>query len=149
MLTDGKVEQAVLDASPTDIPMATIASEAGNGRKIRLGTYLDVGILPSHRERQPREYRTREDPLESFWPEIEELLKGDSRLRPFALLNWLKQKYNSPAETKASCWSPIRFDGRWSGEFSGGNCSTGCNRKSNFTTGSSSGRRDRFRLRRL
>lgn len=59
--------------------------------------YRDEGILPSQRTRPPRDYRTRQDPLEPFWPEIEELLRRDPQLRPFALLDWLKQKYNPPA----------------------------------------------------
>jgi transposase len=59
--------------------------------------YRDEGVLPSQRTRQPRAYRTRQDPLEPFWPEIEELLREDAQLRPFALLDWLKQKYNPPA----------------------------------------------------
>ncbi|MCL4207197.1 MAG: winged helix-turn-helix domain-containing protein, partial [Pirellulaceae bacterium] len=58
--------------------------------------YRDAGILPSQQPHQPREYRTRLDPLEPYWPEIEELLHRDPQLRPFALLDWLKQKYNPP-----------------------------------------------------
>ena len=58
--------------------------------------YRDAGILPSQQPQQPREYRTRPDPLEPYWPEIEELLHRDPQLRPFALLDWLKQKYNPP-----------------------------------------------------
>jgi hypothetical protein len=78
-------------------------SVADIARRLKMGQrtirdYRDADILPSQRERHPRDYRTREDPLESFWPEIEELLKEDPRLRPFALLDWLKQKYNPPAE---------------------------------------------------
>ena len=56
--------------------------------------YREGGRLPSQRPRAPRDYRTRKDPLEPFWPEIEELLRQDPQLRPFALLDWLKQKYN-------------------------------------------------------
>ena len=58
--------------------------------------YRDAGILPSQQPRQRREYRTRRDPLEPYWSEVEELLREDSQLRPFALLDWLKQKYNPP-----------------------------------------------------
>jgi hypothetical protein len=74
-------------------------SVAAVARRLKMGertirNYRDAGVLPSQRERQPREYRTRKDPLEEFWPEIEKLLEEDSDLRPFALLDWLKQKYN-------------------------------------------------------
>ena len=58
--------------------------------------YRDQGTLPSQQPRPPRTYRTRTDPLEAFWPEIEEFLENDPRLRPVALLDWLKQKYNAP-----------------------------------------------------
>jgi len=78
-------------------PVAQIAGRLKMGERT-IRKYRDSGILPSQRERRSRDYRTRKDPLEPFWPEVEELLKGDSRLRPFALLDWLKQKYNSPAE---------------------------------------------------
>ena len=78
-------------------PVAQIARRLRMGRKT-IRKYRDSGMLPSQQKRRPRDYRTRKDPLESFWPEIEELLKEDPRLRPFALLDWLKQKYNSPAE---------------------------------------------------
>jgi len=77
-------------------PVAQIAGRLKMGERT-IRKYRDSGILPSQQERQPRDYRTREDPLEPFWPEIEELLEGDARLRPFALLDWLKQKYNPPA----------------------------------------------------
>ena len=78
-------------------PVAQIARRLEMGERT-IRKYRDGGMLPSQQERRPRDYRTREDPLEPFWPEIEELLKGDPRLRPFALLDWLKQKYNPPAE---------------------------------------------------
>lgn len=58
--------------------------------------YRDADSLPSQIERPVRTYRTRPDPLEEFWPEIEERLQHDRRLKPYALLDWLKQKYNSP-----------------------------------------------------
>jgi len=78
-------------------------SVAEIARRLKMGErtirkYRDGGILPSQQKRRPRDYRTREDPLEPFWPEVEELLKGDPQLRPFALLDWLKQKYNPPAD---------------------------------------------------
>ena len=46
--------------------------------------YRDKDLLPSQVERTPRTHRTRVDPLEAFWPEVE------------ALLGWLQQKYNQP-----------------------------------------------------
>ena len=58
--------------------------------------YRDAGQLPSQIKRPARTYRTRQDPLEEYWSEIEERLEQDSRLKPYAILDWLKQKYNSP-----------------------------------------------------
>ena len=58
--------------------------------------YRDAGQLPSQIERPERSYRTRQDPLAEFWSEIEALLQQDSRLKPYAILDWLKQKHNPP-----------------------------------------------------
>ncbi len=58
--------------------------------------YRDADQLPSQMERPERTYRTRPDPLSDFWAEIESLLEGDSKLKPYAILDWLKQKYNPP-----------------------------------------------------
>ena len=58
--------------------------------------YRDKNLLPSQIQRPRRDYRTRLDPLDRFWPEIEKLLESDRRLKPYAILQWLQQKYNSP-----------------------------------------------------
>jgi hypothetical protein len=57
--------------------------------------YRDSEQLPSQVQRPPRNYRTRQDPLSEYWSEIEELLQQDCQLKPYAILDWLKQKYNS------------------------------------------------------
>ena len=57
-------------------------------------TYRDVDLLPSQVERAPRTHRTRVDPLEAYWPEVEALLESDPRLKPITLLGWLQQKHN-------------------------------------------------------
>ena len=58
--------------------------------------YRDLDQLPSQLDRPQRNYRTRQDPLEKFWEEIETRLQQDPKLKPYAILDWLKQKYNSP-----------------------------------------------------
>lgn len=58
--------------------------------------YRQADLLPSQIERPERSYRTRQDPLAEFWSEIEALLQQDSRLKPYAILDWLKQKHNPP-----------------------------------------------------
>jgi len=69
--------------------------------------YRDADQLPSQIKRAERSYRTREDPLAEFWDEIEAFLQQDSRLKPYAILDWLKQKYNPP-EGKSRVSDSIR-----------------------------------------
>jgi hypothetical protein len=76
-------------------------SVASIARRLKMGEktvrkYRDAEQLPSQIERAERSYRTREDPLSEFWDEIEALLQNDHRLKPYAILDWLKQKYNPP-----------------------------------------------------
>lgn len=76
-------------------------SVAGIARRLKMSgktvrKYRAADLLPSQMEPPKRTYRTRPDPLEEFWAEIEERLEHDSRLKPYAILDWLKQKYNSP-----------------------------------------------------
>ena len=68
----------------------------------------DKGILLSQEPRPPRTYRTRPDSLEAYWPEIEALLDADPRLKPVALLEWLKQKYNDSETGEAPITDSIR-----------------------------------------
>lgn len=87
-------------------------SVAGTARRLKMSEktirkYRGAGLLPSQIERPQRTYRTRPDPLEEFWAEIEERLEHDSRLKPYAILDWLKQKYNSP-EGEARVTDSIR-----------------------------------------
>jgi len=78
-------------------------SVARVARRLKMGEktvrkYRDADRLPSQIERPERTYRTREDPLAEFWSEIAALLEQDPRLKPYAILDWLKQKYNSPED---------------------------------------------------
>ena len=76
-------------------------SVAAIARKLKMSEktirkYRETQQLPSQVERPPRTYRTRPDPLGDFWEEIEALLEQDPHLKPYAILDWLKQKYNPP-----------------------------------------------------
>jgi len=76
-------------------------SVASIARRLRMGEktirkYREANRLPSQIEQPVRTYRTREDPLAEFWDEIAERLAKESRLKPYAILDWLKQKYNPP-----------------------------------------------------
>ena len=75
-------------------------SVAGIARRLEMSEktvrkYRDANQLPSQIERPERAYRTRQDPLADFWSEIEAYLQQDSQLKPYAILDWLKQKYNA------------------------------------------------------
>ena len=77
-------------------------SVAGIARRLKMSEktvrkYRDADRLPSQIERPQRSYRTRQDPLVEFWDEVEALLQGDPQLKPYAILDWLQQKYNAPA----------------------------------------------------
>ena len=78
-----------------------VESVASVSRRLKMSQktvrkYRDAGRLPSQVERPERTCRTRPDPLAEFWSEIESLLQQDSQLKPYAILGWLKQKYNPP-----------------------------------------------------
>ena len=77
-------------------------SVVGIARKLQMSEktirkYRGDGRIPSQLDSTPRTYRTRQDPLETFWTEIQQRLEQDSRLKPYALLDWLKQKHNPTA----------------------------------------------------
>ena len=55
--------------------------------------YRDGDGLPSQRKKSVRTYRTRVDPFESVWPEVEQQLEAEPRLKAKAILEWLQQKY--------------------------------------------------------
>ncbi len=54
--------------------------------------YLDDAV-PLHKDNQPRTYRTRKDPIEPFWPEIQAMLDQDKELKPYAIFEYLKDKH--------------------------------------------------------
>ena len=72
-------------------PLATAAAKAGmsepTARKWR-----DRGQLPSESQSQ-RNWRTRPDPFEALWPEVEQLLTADPGLQAKAVLEELQQRH--------------------------------------------------------
>ncbi len=94
MLTDQKAGQ-MFTMLRNGCSLATIARKLQMAKKT-IRKYRDKNALPSQTPRQPRTYRTRLDPLDRYWPEVEERLLGEPRLKPFAILTYLQQKYNSP-----------------------------------------------------
>lgn len=55
-------------------------------------TYRDDPRLPSARK-QPRDYRTRVDPFEEVWEEVEVRLKAEPKLKAKTLFEWLRARY--------------------------------------------------------
>jgi len=64
-----------------------------NSRKT-VRKYEQLGKLPSE-VKKPREYRTRRDPFEEDWVEVEGLLKKAPELEAKTLFDWLSEKYPS------------------------------------------------------
>ena len=58
-------------------PVAQIARRLEDGRKNNQEVIAIAAYFPANGSGNHADYRTREDPLEPFWPEIEELLKED------------------------------------------------------------------------
>jgi len=54
--------------------------------------YRDSGELPSVRN-SPRNWRTRLDPFAEVWPEVQERLEAEPRLRAVTLFDWLHDRY--------------------------------------------------------
>ena len=94
MITDVRASQVFLLLHEAE-SVASIARRLKMSAKT-VRKYRDADQLPSQIERAERSYRTREDPLTEFWDEITALLERDPRLKPYAILDWLKQKYNPP-----------------------------------------------------
>ena len=90
-----------------NVAVAQIAKTLKMGERT-IRKYRDRGQLPSQQQRPPRTDRTRTDPLAPYWGEIEAFLEADSRLKPMALLDWLKQKYNDPETGEGPIRDSIR-----------------------------------------
>ena len=66
------------------------ALKAGLARKTAR-KYVSGRRLPSELT-QPRTYRTREDPFDEVWPDVEALLEGDPSLQARTLFDWLQRE---------------------------------------------------------
>ena len=101
MITDVRASQMFLLLHEAE-SVASIARRLKMSEKT-VRKYREADQLPSQIKRPRRAYRTRQDPLAEFWSEIEGLLQQDRRVKPYAILDWLKQKYNLPdAEPRIS-----------------------------------------------
>ncbi len=76
------------------------ALKAGMARKTAR-KYLSGRRLPSE-VTQPRTYRTREDPFDEVWPDVEALLEADPALQSRTLFDWLQRERPHPQSTATS-----------------------------------------------
>ena len=73
------------------MPLSLAALKAGmdvkTARRYRRLNKLPKDVAPSH------DWRTREDPFASVWPEVHEQLTLNARLRAKTLFQWLQRRY--------------------------------------------------------
>jgi len=90
MITDGQARKLRRLLSRGE-SLAAAARKTGmdekTGRK-----YRDSEGLPSMRNAR-RTWRTRVDPFAEVWPEVQERLQAEPRLRAFTLFGWLQARY--------------------------------------------------------
>ena len=55
--------------------------------------YTDGNVVPKRATQ--RDYRTRTAPLDAFWPEIKALLENDPKIKPYAILEFMLDKYKT------------------------------------------------------
>ena len=90
MTTDAQV-RLLMRMIKQGLPLMTAAAKAGMSE----GTarkYRRVGKLPSEL-RVAHTWRTREDPFEAVWPEVEELLEADAGLQAKTVFEELGRRY--------------------------------------------------------
>lgn len=85
--------------------------DRATGRK-----YLRIGKIPSELAQKVRTWKTRKNPFEEDWPEVEEMLDGAPELEAKALFEWLvnkkKGKYQEGQvrtfQRHVKCWRAMR-----------------------------------------
>jgi len=89
MVTDGRVKELrrLLGMGRTLIDSARMAEMSEKTAR----KYRDDDILPSQQTSE-RTYRTRIDPFEDVWPEVQLRLESEPRLRAKTLFEWLQQQ---------------------------------------------------------
>lgn len=73
------------------VELGVASAKAGMTRQTG-AKYQRVGRVPSELK-QPRIWRTREDPFRVVWPEVECLLRGDAGLQARTIFEWLVEKH--------------------------------------------------------
>jgi len=90
MVTDQQVRllMMAINEGKTQI---TAAAKAGMSERTAR-KYIKSGRYPSETKRD-RKYRTRKDPFEDIWPEVEEFLAENAGLEGKALFEYIQRKY--------------------------------------------------------
>jgi hypothetical protein len=89
--TDEQVRRLMKLSREKNLPLVTAAAKAGMGEKAAR-KYLRYGLLPSQMK-EPRDWRTREDPFISVWPEAEALIKEEPNLEALTVFRELQRRY--------------------------------------------------------
>lgn len=90
MVTDAQVRKLMSELSK-GASLEKAAMKAGMDRKTAR-KYRDLGAVPSEEPPAPRTWRTRADPFEETWPEIEARLEAAPGLEAKALLDHLVEE---------------------------------------------------------
>ena len=87
-VTDQQVRKLLMEYQKTGV-IGTAAMKAGMDRKTAAG-YVECGQLPPERMTE-RNWRTKPDPFEGYWPEVESKLRKAPELEAKALFEGLAQ----------------------------------------------------------
>lgn len=90
MVTDQQVRKLLMEYQKAGV-IEKAAMKAGMDRKTAAG-YVKSGELPSERE-TGREWRTKPDLFEKYWPEVAAKLKEAPELEAKTLFEWLTERY--------------------------------------------------------
>ena len=77
--------------SQEKLPLTTMAAKAGMDVKTAR-KYLQTRRLPSQMK-VPRDWRTRKDPFEDVWSEVEILIKDSPELQALTIFQDLQRRY--------------------------------------------------------
>jgi len=90
MVTDNQVRR-LMKLVQTEKTKVLASAKAGMDPKTAR-KYLRTGRLPSQ-IRQEHTWKTRKDPFEEVWGEVERLLKEDARFEATTIFEWLQREY--------------------------------------------------------
>ncbi len=90
MIKDGQVKELrrMLDMGRSLVTSARIA----NMSRTTARSYRDDDRLQSQRDK-PRNYRTRMDPFEQVWPQVQQRLQTEPKLQAVTLFGWLQDTF--------------------------------------------------------